>query len=181
MKTSSRRSSAPALSQHVRHHSCMDAAVGMHSHFREIGAYFAPSVAPPAGARLDVACSAIGPKSIVPQAFAAGLVTGTGHDLLRVGPVKIFTDGSAGGRTAWMSQPYLARKTCGVSCRPRYGSTKRDGYHPRAIRWRSHAIGDAAIDGRCSVLEEALAAAPEADRRHRIEHCGFLSTITSPA
>ena len=58
-----------------------------------------------------------GPKSIVLEAFAAGLVSGTGHDMLRVGPVKIFTDGSAGGRTAWMTQPYLGEdKTLGVQC-----------------------------------------------------------------
>ena len=33
-----------------------------------------------------------GPKSIVPDAHRAGLVTGVGHDMLRVGPVKIFTE-----------------------------------------------------------------------------------------
>ena len=81
----------------------MDAAVGMHSHFREIGAYFSAE----RSGRLPVRTSMclLGdprPKSIVPDAFRAGLVTGTGHDMLRVGPVKIFTDGSAGGRTAWM-------------------------------------------------------------------------------
>ena len=54
---------------------------------------------PPAGAHLYVPLGDPGPKSIVPDAYRAGLVTGTGHDMLRVGPVKIFTDGSAGGRT----------------------------------------------------------------------------------
>ena len=110
--------------------SCMDAAVGMHSHFREIGAYFAAE----RSGRLPVRTSMCllgdpGPKSIVPQAFAAGLVTGTGHDMLRVGPVKIFTDGSAGGRTAWMTQPYLGEdRTLGVSCQHRRGARRnRDG------------------------------------------------------
>ena len=80
----------------------------MHSHFREIGAYFTAE----RSGRLPVRTSMCllgdpGPKSIVPDCHRAGLVTGAGHDMLRVGPVKIFTDGSAGGRTAWMSQPYL--------------------------------------------------------------------------
>jgi len=38
-----------------------------------------------------------------------------------------------------------------------------------------HAIGDAAIEQVLSSYEKALAAAPDSDRRHRIEHCGFVS------
>jgi predicted amidohydrolase YtcJ len=158
--------------------SCMDAAVGMHSHFREIGAYFAAE----RSGRLPVRTSMCllgdpGPKSIVPEAFAAGLVTGTGHDMLRVGPVKIFTDGSAGGRTAWMTQPYLGEdKTLGVSCQTDavLDETVMD-YHRKGYQMAIHAIGDAAIEQVLSSYEKALAAAPDADRRHRIEHCGFLS------
>jgi len=158
--------------------SCMDAAVGMHSHFREIGAYFTAE----RSGRLPVRTSMCllgdpGPKSIVPEAFRAGLVTGTGHDMLRVGPVKIFTDGSAGGRTAWMSQPYLGGdKTLGVSCQ---SDAVLDefvmDYHRKGYQMAIHAIGDAAIEQVLSSYEKALAAAPDADRRHRIEHCGFLS------
>ena len=66
--------------------SCMDAAVGMHSHFREIGAYFAAE----RSGRLPVRTYMCllgdpGPKSIVPDCHRAGLVTGAGHDMLRVG------------------------------------------------------------------------------------------------
>jgi predicted amidohydrolase YtcJ len=159
--------------------SCMDAAVGMHSHFREIGAYFTAE----RSGRLPVRTSMCllgdpGPKSIVPEAFRAGLVTGTGHDMLRVGPVKIFTDGSAGGRTAWMTQPYLGEdKTLGVSCQTDavLDETVMD-YHRKGYQMAIHAIGDAAIEQVLSSYEKALVAAPDADRRHRIEHCGFLST-----
>jgi predicted amidohydrolase YtcJ len=158
--------------------SCMDAAVGMHSHFREIGAYFAAE----RSGRLPVRTYMCllgdpGPKSIVPEAFGAGLVTGTGHDMLRVGPVKIFTDGSAGGRTAWMSQPYLGEdKTIGVQCQT--DATLDEyvmDYHRKGYQMAIHAIGDAAIEQVLSSYEKALAAAPDTDRRHRIEHCGFLS------
>jgi predicted amidohydrolase YtcJ len=49
------------------------------------------------------------------NAIAAGLISGTGDDMLMVGAVKLFLDGSAGGRTAWMSEPYLGEdKTTGV-------------------------------------------------------------------
>jgi predicted amidohydrolase YtcJ len=158
--------------------SCMDAAVGMHSHFREIGAYFAAE----RSGRLPVRTYMCllgdpGPKSIVPEAFAAGLVTGTGHDMLRVGPVKIFTDGSAGGRTAWMTQPYLGDdKTIGVQCQTDATLDEHVmDYHRKGYQMAIHAIGDAAIEQVLSSYEQALAAAPDADRRHRIEHCGFLS------
>jgi len=164
--------------------SCMDAAVGMHSHFREIGAYFTAE----RDGRLPVRTSMCllgdpGPKSIVPDAHRAGLVTGVGHDMLRVGPVKIFTDGSAGGRTAWMSQPYLGEdqtldenKNCGVACQTDevLGEYVMD-YHRKGYQMAIHAIGDAAIEQVLSAYERALAEAPDPDRRHRIEHCGFLT------
>ena len=159
--------------------SCMDAAVGMHSHFREIGAYFTAERA----GRLPVRTSMCllgdpGPKSIVPDAHRAGLVTGVGHDMLRVGPVKIFTDGSAGGRTAWMSQPYQGEeKTFGVACQTNEALDEYVlDYHRKGYQMAIHAIGDAAIEQVLSSYEKALAAEPDADRRHRIEHCGFLSS-----
>ena len=52
-------------------------------------------------------CLLGGPGGMVEQAYADGVVTGVGDSMLRVGPVKIFTDGSAGGRTAAMSEPYV--------------------------------------------------------------------------
>jgi predicted amidohydrolase YtcJ len=158
--------------------SCMDAAVGMHSHFREINAYFTAERT----GRLPVRTSMCllgdpGPKSIVPDAHRAGLVTGVGHDMLRVGPVKIFTDGSAGGRTAWMSEPYLGEdKTCGVACQTDEVLDEYVmDYHRKGYQMAIHAIGDAAIEQVLSAYEKVLAAEPDADRRHRIEHCGFLS------
>lgn len=158
--------------------SCMDAAVGMHSHFREIGAYFTAE----RSGRLPVRTYMCllgdpGPKSIVPDAYRAGLVTGAGHDMLRVGPVKIFTDGSAGGRTAWMTQPYVGDdKTLGVQCQT--DETLDEyvmDYHRKGYQMAIHAIGDAAIEQVLSSYERALADTPDADRRHRIEHCGFLT------
>ena len=158
--------------------SCMDAAVGMHSHFREISAYFTAE----RSGRLPVRTSMCllgdpGPKSIVPDCHRAGLVTGAGHDMLRVGPVKIFTDGSAGGRTAWMTQPYLGEdRTLGVSCQTDDVLDEYVlDYHRKGYQMAFHAIGDAAIEQVLRAYEKALAAMPDADRRHRIEHCGFLT------
>jgi len=44
-------------------------------------------------------CLLGGPGGIAERCYDEGLITGFGDERLRVGPVKIFTDGSAGGRT----------------------------------------------------------------------------------
>jgi predicted amidohydrolase YtcJ len=103
------------------------------------------------------------------------MVTGVGDAMLRVGPVKIFTDGSAGGRTAAMSSPYLEQPD-------NYGLLLlRDNemvdlvhnYHAKGYQLAVHAIGDAAIEQTLNAMEQALQAMPDPDRRHRIEHAGY--------
>ena len=82
--------------------SVMDANVGARAGMNEILAY---DTAKRTG-RLPVRtymCLAGGPTGVVEPAHARGLITGAGDDMLRVGPVKVFTDGSAGGRTEAMS------------------------------------------------------------------------------
>ena len=108
-----------------------------------------------------------------------GLVSGVGDDWLRVGAVKIFLDGSAGGRTAWMQAPYLPgpdqkNDETGVQILPddELEALVHD-YHGKGYQLACHAIGDAAIGQLITAYEKALEAAPDPDRRHRIEHCGF--------
>lgn len=43
---------------------------------------------------------------LLDEAIALGLRSGFGDDLLRIGAVKYFADGSLGARTAWMLEPY---------------------------------------------------------------------------
>src|SRR4029079_13513492 len=85
--------------------------------------------------------------------------------------------GSAGGRTAWMSQPYRGEHArVGVSCQTDAVLDEYVmDYHRKGYQMAIHAIGDAAIEQVLSSYEQALAAAPDADRTHRIDHCGFLT------
>jgi predicted amidohydrolase YtcJ len=46
------------------------------------------------------------PGECLSEAIALGLRTGFGDQVLRVGHVKLFADGSQGARTAWMLEPY---------------------------------------------------------------------------
>lgn len=156
--------------------SVMDAAVGMRSGYREVAAYRTAQRTGRLPVRVNQ-CLLGGPGGIVERAFADGVVTGAGDDMLRVGPVKIFTDGSAGGRTAAMSEPYLGEpETRGLSLlKDHEMDALVADYHGKGYQLAVHAIGDAAIEQTLNAFEAALVAQPDPDRRHRVEHCGFNS------
>jgi predicted amidohydrolase YtcJ len=156
--------------------SCMDAAVGMRAGYAEILAYRAAVMQGRMPIRTNQ-CLLGGPGGIAERCHAEGLVTGLGDDMLKVGPVKIFTDGSCGGRTAAMSMPYLGEPpTQGLMLLSDAEMEELTvEYHARGYQLAVHAIGDAAIEQTLRAMEKALARRPDPDRRHRIEHCGFNS------
>ncbi len=151
--------------------SCMDAAVGMAAGFDEIRAYHLALRDGRLPVRVWQVLLGDPDRSIVEECHAAGLVSGVGCDMLRVGAVKIFLDGSAGGRTAWMTEPYLGEdKTTGVQIveTPVLEKMIAD-YHAMGYRMACHAIGDGAIGQLIGAYEKVQ----EPQRHHRIEHCGF--------
>ncbi|MFC5420984.1 amidohydrolase [Bosea eneae] len=159
--------------------SCMDAAVGMVTGFNEIAAYHKAKRDGRLPVRTWLALLGDEGRSIVPQCHAAGLISGTGDEMLMIGAVKIFLDGSAGGRTAWMSEPYLGEdKTTGVQMLSDEDLERQVlDAHAKGYQLACHAIGDAAIEQLITAYEKALAAHPDPDRRHRIEHCGFSTPL----
>ena len=118
-----------------------------------------------------------GPKGIQTQAYEQGLRTGVGDDYLKVGSVKLFTDGSAGGKTAAMRDPY--RCECASVGILIYSDGELNDwvarYQAQGLQVSMHAIGDAAIDQAIAAVEQAVAKHPDNGRRHRIEHCGFTT------
>lgn len=119
------------------------------------------------------------PEGIGQAAWDAGLRPWRPGDddgaLLRWGAAKVFADGSAGGLTAAFFDPYLASAGggTGVFTFPTetiHGLLAK--YHAQGWQLDIHAIGDAAIEQVLTGME-ALDATPE--RRHRIEHCGFVT------
>lgn len=154
--------------------SIMDAAVGSVAGFDEIRAYHLAKLEKRLPVRSWLVLLQDG-QSMVERCFEAGLVSGVGDDMLTVGAVKIFLDGSAGGRTAWMSEPYVGDdNTTGVRI---LSDAQLEAWvldaHEKGYQLACHAIGDAAIGQLITAYEKALAAHPDPDRRHRIEHCGF--------
>lgn len=125
----------------------MDASVGMVAGMREVAAYRAAHAAGRLPVRTWI-CLAGNPEGIAEQAWQAGIRPGDGDAMLRFGAVKVFADGSAGGLTAAMSEPYLPGGA-GVLCFP--DATMRAllaRYHAQGWQLAIHAIGDAAIN-RC--------------------------------
>ncbi|HEX8165953.1 MAG TPA: amidohydrolase [Beijerinckiaceae bacterium] len=155
--------------------SVMDAAVGGKAGYREVAAYDAARRTGRLPVRASL-CLLGGAGGIVERAHGEGRVTGAGDDRLSVGPVKIFTDGSAGARTAAMSEPYLGEASNrGMLClAPEELNALVRDYHARGYQLALHAIGDRAIEQVLDAYEAALRAMPDPDRRHRIEHCSFV-------
>ena len=153
----------------------MDANVGMAAGMREVSAYRAAQAAGRLPVRTWITLAG-NPEGIAGAAWAMGVRPMQGDDMLRYGAMKVFADGSAGGLTAAMHEPYLPGGT-GVFCFP--DATMHAllaKYHRQGWQLAIHAIGDAAIEQVLSGMEAADAAdAPVAGRRHRIEHCGFVT------
>jgi predicted amidohydrolase YtcJ len=105
-----------------------------------------------------------------------GLRTGLGDEWLRVGPMKLFADGSLIGRTAAMHEDFA-----GEDGNRGYFQLPEDELANTILRahaagWQiaTHAIGDRAITTVLDAYAAALDAYPRADHRHRIEHCAVL-------
>lgn len=109
-----------------------------------------------------------------------GIRTGFGDDRLRIGPVKLFSDGSIGGRTARMREPYLGQSdNVGLFMMPPEELTAKVlRAHRAGFQVGIHAIGDAAIDLVIDAYEAAMRADPRPDPRHRIEHCSIVDEAT---
>lgn len=107
-----------------------------------------------------------------------GLRTGFGDDRLRIGPLKLFSDGSLIGRTAAVSRPFLDDSdpnNLGMEMMPQEELDRivLEG-HRHGYQVAIHAIGDRAIEMCLDAYRNAQQKAPRDDTRHRIEHCGVL-------
>lgn len=103
-----------------------------------------------------------------------GLRTNHGDGLVRVGAIKTFTDGSLGGRTAKLADPYAdAPGERGEwSVTPAAFRELLDSADAAGFQVAAHAIGDEAVEE----VADAFADRPvPADARHRIEHAELAS------
>ncbi len=106
-----------------------------------------------------------------------GVQTGFGDAWFRIGPAKVFQDGSGGGRTAAMTTEYRNDPgNKGITIYDQAGLNERfTRANAAGFQMAAHAIGDLAISMILTAYETALAANPRADARPRIEHCGMCT------
>lgn len=113
------------------------------------------------------------PDDAVDYGLDLGLRSGFGDDWLRIGPMKLFSDGSLVGRTCAMKEPFA-----GEADNVGYFQTAEDTIadtirraHRSGWQIATHAIGDRAVAVVLDAYAAALREYPRADHRHRIEHC----------
>jgi predicted amidohydrolase YtcJ len=109
-----------------------------------------------------------------------GIHTGFGNEWIRIGPAKMFSDGSLIGRTAAVYQPFeTSPGNIGFFVvEEQWLLEKIMKLHRSGWQIAIHAIGDRAVDLVVDGYEAALKAAPDANRRHRVEHAGIASPAT---
>jgi predicted amidohydrolase YtcJ len=158
--------------------SATDMNVGMTAGMAEISAYEAAKNSGRLPLRMWQVLAG-NPEGIAAEAWTAGLRPMAGNDSLRWGAVKVFADGSAGGLTAAFFEPYLASAGGGTGVFTFPDETIHallKLYHEQGWQLDIHAIGDAAIEQVLRGMEAAdTPAYPFPGRRHRIEHCGFIT------
>lgn len=108
-----------------------------------------------------------------------GLQTGFGDARLRIGPAKLFQDGSGGGRTAAMTVDYRNDPgNRGITIYDQHDLNERlTRANAAGFQMAAHAIGDRAITMVLDAYETSLAAHPRPDHRARIEHCGMCTPV----
>jgi predicted amidohydrolase YtcJ len=107
-----------------------------------------------------------------------GLGRGFGSDLLKIGSVKMFQDGSIQGLTAALSQDYFNKPGFrGELIMPQAAMERLvEKYHKEDLQIAVHANGDAAIESVIVAMEKAQAAYPQSDLRHMIIHSQTATT-----
>ena len=103
-----------------------------------------------------------------------GLATNHGSELVEVGAIKTFTDGSLGGRTAKLHESYAddADETGTWVVDPDELAGIVERADEAGLQMTAHAIGDAAVDAVLDAYEDAGDAGAS---RHRIEHVELAS------
>lgn len=106
-----------------------------------------------------------------------GAVTGFGDDWLRLGPFKLFADGSSSGPTAATREAYaIDAANHGILRITQEEADRRfAAAHARGMQVTAHAQGDRGIDLILTAIERAQAQRPRPGARHRIEHAGIAT------
>jgi len=117
------------------------------------------------------------PVEQIDHLIALGMTSGMGSPLVKIGGVKIFTDGSIGAMTAAVSKGYrIDPKNKGMLLfsKKKYSKIVRKAVENN-IQTVTHAIGDEALEMVISTFEDIEDKSILRDQRHRIEHAELIN------
>jgi predicted amidohydrolase YtcJ len=129
--------------------------------------------------RLKTRVYAVSPLPAWERLSRVGVRRAFGSDVLRVGGLKGFADGSLGSTTALFFEPYKdAPETAGLPGDEMFPEgamlARVEGADRAGLQVMIHAIGDKANDIILSLYDKALKTNGERDRRFRVEHAQHL-------
>jgi predicted amidohydrolase YtcJ len=112
---------------------------------------------------------------LLDAALELGLHGPLGNERLAIQGIKLYADGTLGGETAWFPQGYLDDpcRTGQLYHQPEEYRSLVSRAHAVGLQTATHSQSPDAIEMVLTGLEAALAERPDADARHRIEHCGL--------
>lgn len=111
------------------------------------------------------------------EASGMKLTSGFGNNRLKIGPIKMFADGTISGKSAAVSLPYRdsSGSEGGLSHSRQDLEAKVLESHREGYSIAIHAIGDAAVTQVLDAYEKAFELFPREDCRHRIEHASITN------
>jgi hypothetical protein len=113
-------------------------------------------------------------ESEKPAMTPGELDVGGDPECLRVGAVKIFSDGAITTRTAALRTHYQGTNNAGLpTWHPEQLASMVSRAHAAGWQIATHAMGDGAIEMTLKAYEAAQKASPRTNPRHRIEHCSL--------
>ncbi|SDN94395.1 amidohydrolase [Halobacillus aidingensis] len=113
--------------------------------------------------------------SVVKAGVESGIMTGLGDDWFKIGPAKVFIDGSSSGPTCKTRKPYTSNPDdSGIL----YMDQKElDQHllpaHKQGWQITAHAMGDESVHMLLTTIERALNHKTGMNNRHRLEHAGI--------
>jgi len=127
--------------------------------------------------RLPLRVYIIFPADILDQIISLRSRRDFGDNVVRIGSVKIFADGSLAARTAALNESYSDDLATNGTLL--YTQEEMNGLvaklHKANFRLAIHAMGDQTIDIVLTALEKTLKESPRKNHRYRLEHASVLN------
>lgn len=127
---------------------------------------------------LNMRVSAYFLSHLLDQVINLGITGPFGNSFLSAAGIKLYADGTLGGWTAYFPEGYAedpCRKGQLYHEPAEYTELVRKA-HAAGLQTATHAQSPVAIKMVVDAIEAALEEHPDADARHRIEHCGLPAT-----